>query len=264
MTNRHYFIGAALISIVVLYSFSYKFNGNENTNKTDELIQSNSIMKSTHENNIKQINKNHNKTNSLTHKTPSAITDPNPNIKTLADRLDKVRRWSKIENHSLDDISKAVRNPKLWDLESTPNTDSLPLDEQERKDGRQFFEANALRVAVSLPGDVFHVSAPDVKMPYELTVEQISSEKEGVMTMRGKLKNELGTFTLSQGNGITSGHINASDNTYSFEIFGNTGWIHESGALFTEELPPVPVDDTHAHSESLGNKGEHIIVKNSR
>ena len=81
------------------------------------------------------------------------------------------------------------------------------------------------------------------------------------MALSGSIQGEDGTFNISQADNITAGHINTSTDTYSFEVFGDTGWIHQSGALFTGELPPVVDDSSAVVNSTLGNQGEQIFAK---
>lgn len=197
----------------------------------------------------------------------SKLSDPNKYVQTIEQRIARVAVRQDLSAFNAEEISDAVNDPQIWNTTDAQALTELPLDDIEKADGRSFFKANPARVAVSIPGDTLEVYLPDSDFPMELNVEQVKAAGNGVVSLSGTIgaSNEgvNGTFNMTQGNNIIAGHINTNTNTYSFEIFGNAGWIHESGALFTEELPPVHIDDEPVQAPHLGRSGEHIIADSS-
>ena len=179
--------------------------------------------------------------------------DPNPNLNSVEERLEKVSQWTDPSEFSGEEILAAIENEVLWDLSELVSPDPLPLDETEKEDGRAFFHAEQVKVAVSIPGDAMTIVVPDTGETLELTVSEVGSRSSGLVTVHGSINDDpSSSFNMTRGDNFIAGHINSSTNTYSFEIFGNTGWIHSSGALFTEELPPVAI-----HEEEEGHSSEH-------
>ena len=182
-------------------------------------------------------------------------------VQTLEERLQFLSNTRDLSPYDEESISSAINDPRVWDFSTQVSLDDLPLDELEKQDGRSFFNANPARVAISIPGDVLEVALPDLGEPLLLDVKQAGVLENGSVTLKGSIQGEDGTFNMTQNNSIVAGHINTSTNTYSFEVFNETGWIHESGALFTGELPPVVDDNNTVVNSTLGNQGEHIIAK---
>lgn len=242
------------VAAIAVIGFTYTKLHNENTPKEQELAEKSSdqLTQGNYSNTSSSINF-------------SKILDNNEFVDTVDKRLQQVSNRSDLGSYDAEDILSAVNSPKVWDFNENVSPEDLPLDSTEVTDGRKFFRASPARVAVSLPGDILEVYVPDMEEPLHLTVEQVASPANGLVKLKGTLKNMDGTFNMSQGNNLVAGHINTPTNTYSFEMFGNTGWIHESGALFTGELPPI-VDEGfgehagHQHSQ-LGSKGEHILAR---
>lgn len=197
----------------------------------------------------------------------STTNDPNKFINNIDERLSRVTARQDVSTYNEQEILDAVNNPEVWDSISDIASSELPIDDKEKTDGRSFFEANPARIALSLPGDTLEVYLPDSDIPMELSVEQVSAPGNGVVSLNGQIVNSTdnlnGTFNVSQGNNIIAGHINTSTNTYSFEVYDTHGWIHESGALFTEELPPLTDDHDLEEAPQLGQEGERIIANNS-
>jgi len=193
--------------------------------------------------------------------------DPNTFIKNIDERLSRITARQDISAYSEQEILNAVNNPKVWSSTNDVASSELPLDDRERSDGRSFFEANPARIALSIPGDTLEVFLPNSDIPMELSVEQVSAPGNGVVSLSGQIVNSAdsldGTFNVSQGNNIIAGHINTSTNTYSFEVYDTHGWIHESGALFTEELSPLVDEHELEEAPHLGQEGEHIIANSS-
>ena len=193
----------------------------------------------------------------------ASIEDNRSFVDTVDERLNLASNRYDLSAYDDEEILAAVNDPRVWDFSSEGSPDDLPLDATEREDGRTFFRASPARVSISIPGDVLEVALPGMEEPLLLEVAKIGTPGNGVVSLSGTLLGDSGTFNMTQGSNLVAGHINTSTNTYSFEMFGETGWIHESGALFTGELPPV-VDDGHeghAVHSSLGNQGELIIAK---
>lgn len=195
--------------------------------------------------------------------TPSLVSSKNKNkfIETVEERLQLISSTRDLSLYDDESIASAINDPRVWDFLTQPSLDDLPLDETERQDGRSFFNANPARVAVSLPGDVLEVALPNVGEPLLLDVKQAGVLENGLVTLSGLIQGEDGTFNISQGDNVTAGHINTSTETYSFEVFGDTGWIHQSGVLFTGEHPPVVDDSGAVVNSTLGNQGEQIFAK---
>lgn len=197
----------------------------------------------------------------------STTDDPNTFINNIDERLSRVTARQDVSAYSEQEILDAVNNPKVWSSTNDVAPSELPLDDREKSDGRSFFKINPARIALSIPGDTLEVYLPNSDIPMELNVEQASAPGNGVVSLSGQIVNSAdnlnGTFNVSQGNNIIAGHINTSTNTYSFEAYDTHGWIHESGALFTEEL--APLIDNHELEEAphLGQEGEHIIANSS-
>ena len=175
---------------------------------------------------------------SLPYKIPD---DRNPNIANLAARIEKIRHWTQASEFSDQEIYEAAAQTQLWDFSDSVSPEGLPLDNYEKLDGRQFFSANQARVAVSVPGDILEVSLPDTLDTLELLVESVEVGPNKLPSWKGRVLGSeySGSFNMTRGHNFVSGHINTNENTYSFELFGDKGWVHESGALFTGELPPV-------------------------
>lgn len=195
------------------------------------------------------------------------VDDPNTFIKNIDERLSRITARQDISAYSEQEILNAVNNPKVWSSTNDVASSELPLDDKEKSDGRSFFEANPARIALSIPGDTLEVYLPNSDIPMELSVEQVSAPGNGVVSLSGQIVNSAdnlnGTFNVSQGNNIIAGHINTDTNTYSFEVYDTHGWIHESGALFTEELSPLVDDHELEEAPHLGQSGEHIIANSS-
>ena len=194
-------------------------------------------------------------------------SDGNALIESFDLRLDKASEWFDVNAHSSQALQDAVNDPSLWDFDGNPVIDSLPLDEREKSDGRKFFVANPLKVAISMPGDEMSVVLPDTEHPEELIVNQVGSSTSGLITVSGQLKDDpSASFSMIHGDNFVAGHINTQSNTYSFEMFGDVGWIHSSGALFTGELPPVEVpsdatySDHHSDSHKHGTDDDVVVI----
>lgn len=193
----------------------------------------------------------------------ATVEDSSVFIENVDERLRLIANRNDLSAYSDDEILAAVSDPRVWDFSAAGSPDDLPLDTSEKEDGRKFFHASPARVAISIPGDVLEVSLPELDQPLFLEVAQAGTPRDGLVALSGTVQGMDGTFNMTQGNNVVAGHINTSTNTYSFEIFDDTGWIHESGALFTGELPPVVDTDHHEHTvhSTLGAQGEHIIAK---
>ena len=194
---------------------------------------------------------------------PSLVSSKNKNkfIETVEERLQLISSTRDLSPYDNESISSAINDPRVWDFSTQASPDDLPLDETEKQDGRAFFNANPARVAVSIPGDVLEIALPNVGEPLLLDVKQAGVLENGIVKLSGSIQGEDGTFNMSQGDNITAGHINTSTDTYSFEVFGDTGWIHQSGALFTGEHPPVVDNSGAVVNSTLGNQGEQIFAK---
>ena len=191
-------------------------------------------------------------------KTAVNLIDADKRIKLIADRND-------LSAYDKQQILAAINDPRVWDFSTIASADDLPLDTAEKEDGRTFFKANPARIAVSIPGDTLEISLPALGESILLEVEQASVPQDGLISLSGNIAGTTGTFSMTQGNNVVAGHINTSTNTYSFEIFGDTGWVTESGNLFTAELEPVVITEEEEQSghSSLGHSGEHIIANGS-
>ena len=194
---------------------------------------------------------------------PSLVSskDKNKFIETVDERLQLISSTRDLSSYDNESISSAINDPRIWDFLTQASIDDLPLDATEKQDGRSFFNANPARVAVSIPGDVLEIALPNLGEPLLLDVKQAEVLESGLVALSGSIQGDDGTFNISQGDNITAGHINTSTDTYSFEVFGDTGWIHQSGALFTGEHPPVVDDSGAVVNSTLGNQGEQIFAK---
>ena len=186
------------------------------------------------------------------------LIDADKRIKLIEDRND-------LSAYDKQEILAAINDPRIWDFSTIASADDLPLDASEKEDGRTFFKANPARIAVSIPGDTLEISLPALGESILLEVEQANAPQDGLISLSGKIQGTTDTFSMTQGNNVIAGHINTSTNTYSFEIFGDTGWVTESGNLFTGELEPVVITEEEEQSgdSSLGQSGEHIIANGS-
>lgn len=198
----------------------------------------------------------------------TVVKDKNDFVTSVDKRLLLIDGRNDLSAYDDETLLAAINEPLVWDFATEASTETLPLDDIEKEDGRTFFQANPVRIAVSIPGDILEISLPEFADSMDLEVVQVNTPSEGVISLSGEIQGTSGTFNMTQSNGVIAGHINTATNTYSFEIFGDTGWIHESGALFTGELPPVVHTDDHDHHDhathsSLGDSGEHIIAKGS-
>ena len=174
------------------------------------------------------------------------MPDPNAAVRNFGERMQKVSRWVRPNEFTEQELFAAASDSTLWDLTDAADADGLPLQDSEKFDGRQFFNANQARVAATLPGDVLEIALPDTSEKLELLVESVEVDANQLPSWKGRVinSNYAGTFNMIRGNDFVSGHINTDSNTYSFELIGKKGWVHESGALFTGEAPPVlPPDD---------------------
>lgn len=165
---------------------------------------------------------------------------------THADSVAKGDDWRNLSDYTSDQLAEARGSDDLWDFSIPVNADDLPLDEYEKNDGRIFFKGNPAKFALSTPGDRLSASLPD-GTDIELQVMSVGSTKLGGVQVNGVIDESSGSsFSVVTANNMSIGHINTDKNTYSFEIFGEKGWIHSSGALFTGESDPV-VPPTGAH-----------------
>ena len=171
-----------------------------------------------------------------------ASPDKNPHYDTLSDRIEAMEKWIGEEQYTPEQIAEAQQSDDLWDLAKQTDSKGLPLTDSEKSDGRVFFQVNPAKLASTLPGDTLTFDLPDLGDKFEVKIQQVGSPVKNIVTWSGAM-NELGeslnSFSMTRGKGYYSGHINTPTNTYSFEVFNNKGWIHESGALFTGEHPAV-------------------------
>lgn len=173
--------------------------------------------------------------------------DQNIIVGTLIERMNKMSRWTDPKEFSEREICDAVAGATLWHLNEPVSPRDLPLDDEERCDGRQFFRVSQARVAASVPGDILEIMLPDTRETLKLLVERVEVGSNQLPKWEGKIINNdvAGSFNMTRGNNFVSGHITTSRNTYSFELIGKKGWIHESRALFTgEALTVYPIVDT--------------------
>lgn len=185
----------------------------------------------------------------------------------LSARKELVSEWSDLSEFSEQQLQMANSSGELWSLshKGSINTSDLPLDSVELSDGRAFFEANQAKVAMMLPGDSVSIALPDTNEVIALDVKSVASPNEGLVKVKGLVAGQGNqTFNMIRGAGYVSGHINTATNTYSFEMHGNTGWVHESGALFTGELHADDPDHDHDHDDShVQDDGIVVVARGS-
>lgn len=195
-------------------------------------------------------------------KAPAAVTHAMP----LATRQELVSEWSDLSEFSDDQIQQANGSGDLWSLSNndTVAIDDLPLDETELNDGRAFFAANQAKVAMMLPGDSVKITLPDTHETFALDVKTVAAPNKGLVSIKGLVEGQGdATFNMTRGAGYVVGHINTPTNSYSFEMHGNAGWIHDNGSLFTGEHPPI-VDPDHEHEGSeVHDDGILVVARGS-
>lgn len=257
---RNTLLLSGFVAIVGVGSYLLFNTNNDTATKSQKSIAQEKI----------QMKKNASSNSSKNHTVNLSTTDdPNKFINNIDERLSRVTARQDVSIYNEQEILDAVNNPEVWGSTNDIASSELPLDDKEKTDGRSFFEANPARIALSIPGDTLEVYLPNSDIPMELSVEQVSAPGNGVVSLNGQIVNSTdnlnGTFNVSQGNNIIAGHINTNTNTYSFEVYDTHGWIHESGALFTEELEPLIDEHEHDLEEAphLGQEGEHIIANSS-
>lgn len=253
----------AVFSVMTLTAATVFFFTQSHTEKTDDINfvskQGNTISTVTEKIAFKDKSEASQATNSVSKKT-STQESTSKTFLTVDARIEKMSEWMDTSEFSREELIAAIDSPILFDLQQTAEPEKLPLDEVEKSDGRSFFQSNQARVAVLMPGDNLSVPVPDSEDIYNMHVEQVGAKGNGIVNWKGSVNDGEGTFSLTRGNNFVAGHINTSTNTYSFEMYGDTGWIHESGALFTAELPPVTDDAPHTEASHLGEEGETVIV----
>ena len=173
-------------------------------------------------------------------------------------RKNIVEQWTNLDAISDKALEEALQQKELWDFDQNTDLNTLPLDDMEKNDGRKFLSVNPVKISTLIPGDKLNVPVPDKNEIYELVVENIGKGLNGLVTISGAVSDDpSSSFNIVRGTRVTSGHINTASNTYSFEFFGNQGWVHESGALFTEEHPPlIPPGEEGAPNTHV----EHPVV----
>ncbi len=179
---------------------------------------------------------------------PRNIPDPNPDFESLQQRLDEMSSRRAGVDFDAEAVQQVTQQADLWVERKLPPT-GTPLTEAELNDGRPFVEVNPLKVESLMPGDTFSLYIPQTNETLELHVEQVK-QKRNTVTWNGSLKidDTVSLFTMSKGPSLIVGGIETPYTHYSFEVYGNVGWIEESGKLFKHESEPlVPPGEGHAH-----------------
>ena len=265
MIKKASLIGLPLLAIYATYTIINSNSSEHDASVDSQKMSSQSgantnaheIITQVAQSNGTQKNKKEDKSGS-----DNALTTPdkNPHFKTVSDRMEAMEKWIGKENFTAEEIAEAQKSDDLWELADTSDSEGMPLTEDEKNDGRQFFKVSPAKFASTLPGDTLKFDLPDSGDKFEVNIEQVGSPLKGIVTWSGamnELGNELNSFSMTRGNNYYSGHINTPTNTYTFEVFGNKGWIHESGALFTGELNPVIEDP---ENESAHHSHQHTDV----
>ena len=163
----------------------------------------------------------------------SDIVDMNPNYPTLDHRLTEMQARRNGESFDADKVKAALSMNSPWS-EDARVMSAFSGQDANQEDGRAFIRYEPLRVEALMPGDELSLPIPQESQEFRMVVETVEAHGDGVVTWRGHLKDftEQNQVTISQANGNTQMGIFTPDAHYQVEIFGNKGWVVNSGHLF--------------------------------
>lgn len=161
----------------------------------------------------------------------------------LPDRLSEMslRRDGRVFDPQ--EVADALQSDVAWQPDPTI-ADRMGLDDEERRDGREFVRVNPLRIEALMPGDELSlpIKAANPDNPLRLLVEKVE-EGDGMVTWHGRLKDfaEENQVVLTRGESLIAGGVTTPTGHYVLHIVGDIGWVVNGFTLFKSHRDPIPV-----------------------
>jgi hypothetical protein len=168
-----------------------------------------------------------------------------------ADRLEAMQKRRPDRKFDSAEVLAAMERKTVWSTAKDPAKD-LPLEPEEKGDGRQFINFDSLKLETLMPGDTVTVGIDETSENYEVIVDRVEKHDYDSITWHGHIDGRDGqTYTVSftRGKHLTVGGLSTPDGHYVLQAHGNNGWVASSARLFKSD-PDVP-DAIYPHEEEL-------------
>lgn len=164
-----------------------------------------------------------------------AISD-NPNFPNLEQRIAELTQLYPYREFSSSEVLDLLAQTNAWES-SADIPDSLPINDEQRNDGRAFIELNPERFQVMLPGDTLELPLEKLGMHLQMQVDSREPLANGGFTLHGRVlgSDEVMRVTITQGPGLSLAGIDTPQGHVVMQANDTHGWVASSETLFKQD-----------------------------
>ncbi|MDF3036692.1 MAG: hypothetical protein K0S28_1966 [Paucimonas sp.] len=186
----------------------------------------------------------------LTYNTASFKAAP------LSARLDTMSSRRPGRSFDPKEVAEALKSDKAWEVDASVAA-KLPLNDEDRKDGRAFVRTDPLKIEALMPGDEMDLPIYEAKAsgPLRMVVDRVEDDGKGNLTWYGHLKDfqTENQVSFTRGENLIVGGVTVPDKNYVIQIHDNIGWVANGFTLFKTKA----IDDAIIPPDEGGHSGGH-------
>jgi hypothetical protein len=166
------------------------------------------------------------------------------NLLELTNRLEIMKSRRPQSEYNPRDVAEAVSRDTAWEIDSGL-ANYIDLPESDIYDGREFITYDHLKVETLVSGDKLTLYIPHENENYISEIIDVTLHGEDVISWHGILEQypDGGKVSITQDNKTAYISIFTPHGHYTIESRNGIGWIANSGSLFKDEAPFIPVID---------------------
>jgi hypothetical protein len=165
-----------------------------------------------------------------------AALPQNENYPTIIDRLNAMNARKKGTQYNVTEVIAVLEQKAAW-ANTHSISESLPLSEEQKNDGREFIKFNPLKMDTLMPGDSLTIPFKQLNEKFEMVVDSVQENGNGSFTWVGRLRSPQGdnAISITQSEKNTFAKINTPSGEYDLQVLGDSGWIAPSKTNFVDD-----------------------------
>jgi hypothetical protein len=154
-----------------------------------------------------------------------AALNQNPDFPTLVDRLNAMSSRKNGKQYNTTEVMAALEQDHAWE-DVYAASETLPLSEIQKNDGRKFIKLNPLKIETLMPGDTLALPVTQLNQRFDMVVDRVEQNEEGTLTLYGHLSGQTdNAIVIGQSDKYTHAEISTPTGPYEMKVFGEAGWI---------------------------------------
>jgi hypothetical protein len=154
-----------------------------------------------------------------------AALNQNPDFPTIVDRLNAMSSRKNGKQYSTTEVMAALEQDHAWE-DVYAASETLPLSETQKSDGRKFIKLNPLKIETLMRGDTLALPVTQLNQQFDMIVDRVEQNEEGTLMLYGHLSGQTDhAIVIGQSDKYTHAEISTPTGPYELKVYGEAGWI---------------------------------------